>query len=175
MRRDCARMILGAIPKPGETYIKLGYTQTVNEKSTTSSLKSSLSSFLVSICLLASQFIGHWHGVLHLTERPIVFAEAHYHDVRVLNECQVDAHTHHDHFFERRHSANHSKTVSHEAGSGECQVFDHLLLSAATLGQASQLEADSPRQSPPVQAQRGDDAARRYTRLARGPPDLSSI
>jgi len=138
------------------------------------SLKSLFSFFVLSVCLLASQLLGQWHGIVHLTERPLISVEAHSHDFHWPPAFQVGAHTHHDHASQHRHPANPDTTVSHEPGSDECQVLDHLLLSAAALAQAPQIGSDSPRQIHSVQAQQGHDAAHRYTRLARAPPNSFS-
>lgn len=161
-------------PKSGEAHVSIWLYLNMVKKLMTSSLRSSASFLLVSICLLASQFAGHWHGIIHLSERPVVFAGADCRDFEVLLGPHVDANIHYDHCFEDRHSASQSATASHEPESGECQVLDHLLLSAAMLDQARQIEADDRSQPHSIQVPQGHDAKHRYARLARGPPDFSS-
>ena len=161
-------------PKSGEAHVSMWLYLNMVKKLMASSLKSSASFLLMSICLLASQFAGHRHGIIHLSERPVVFAGADCRDFEVPPGSHVDAYIHYDHCFEDRHSASQSAKASHEPESGECHVLDHLLLSAAMLDPARQIEADVLRQPHSIEVQQGHDATRRYARLARGPPDFSS-
>ena len=66
--------------------------------------------------------------------------------------------------------AESQQSFDHEPASADCEVLDSLLLCVALVGQTQAAHTLHPHQAYASQYATSDDAGRRYTNLARGPP-----